>query len=324
MIRRLLKRLLGPALSTRLSRAVTRLSRAVTNVKAPAFYRSRRTGRLATRWLGPVHRRSRDLVEIDITYVCNLACFNCNRSVSQAPSRDHMSLAQIRRFLDDSRASGMHWKRIRLLGGEPTVHPEFLEIVNMLIAYRDVESPDTAIEVSTNGFGRRVRQTLARVPAAVRISNSMKESNIQPHFSTFNVSPRDLPEYQQADFSNGCWITQECGIGVTPYGYYPCAIAGTIDRTFGFDLGRKSLPVATDDMRKELETFCAVCGHFKDYLERGQAPPVTAQVTSATWARAYAAANVNPPALSRLPEARARQATDDRHAVADGVHLVRP
>lgn len=26
-----------------------------------------------------------------------------------------------------------------------------------------------------------------------------------------------------------------CGMGVTPYGYYPCAVAGGIDRIFGFN-----------------------------------------------------------------------------------------
>ena len=76
----------------------------------------------------------------------------------------------------------------------------------------------------------------------VHVNNTAKVTNVQPEFQTFNVAPIDLEGYQGANFSNGCMITQICGIGVTPYGYYPCAVAGAIDRTFGLNLGRKTLP----------------------------------------------------------------------------------
>ena len=188
------------------------------------------------------------------------------------------------------------------------MHPQFLEIMALLVEYRDGESPETVIEVNTNGFGRRVNQLLDRLPSGVVIKNSMKTSNVQPLFSTFNVSPRDVPDYDNADYSNGCWITERCGTGVTPYGYYPCAVAGGIDRIFGFDLGRKTLPKADDNMEAELRKFCSVCGHFK----RRQEAMVDGPVMSTTWKQAYANAKAEGPHLSRLPEAGVSPELPDR------------
>lgn len=252
-----------------------------------------------TSLLGPRHRRSRDLVEIDITYACNLDCFNCDRSCHQAPSGDHMSLGQILYFLDETRLNRIQWRRISVLGGEPTLHPQFQEIMKLILEYCEKYSPHTRVVVVTNGYGDRVNNTLIHLPARVKVRNTAKKSQIQRDFNTFNVAPVDVQEYAGADFSNGCWITEGCGMGVTPYGYYPCAVAGGIDRIFGFDLGRSTLPEPDDDMEQQLRAFCTYCGHFK--LPTAQ--PLVGSVMSPAWSLAYARSRREPVVLSRLPEA---------------------
>lgn len=244
-------------------------------------------------------RRSRTSVEIDITYACNLRCFNCNRSCTQAPTGDRMSLGQTLYFLEESRQRQIRWKSIRLLGGEPAQHPQFLEIVDSILAYRCEFSPDTIVEVSTNGYGPLVARKLAQLPPEVKVNNSAKSSDRNPpRFTTFNVAPVDLGQYANEDFSKGCWITQSCGMGVSPYGYYPCAIAAGIDRIFGLNLGRKHLPDANDDMRQELQAFCSLCGHFKP--ETGEV--LQGPVMSTTWQKAYDRIRREVPVLSYLPE----------------------
>lgn len=257
-----------------------------------------RIGPSPTRLLGPRWRRARELVEIDITYSCNLRCFNCNRSCEQDPSNDHMSIAQVRQFLEESRAAGNPWKRIHVLGGEPTNHPQFVEIMNLIVEYRDKYSPSTSIELTTNGYGERVSRMLSHVPPSVQINNTSKTTRVQTEFCSFNVAPIDLKEYAAADFVNGCPVTRLDGIGVTPYGYYPCSVAGAIDRSFGLNLGRRNLPKANDSMKQELRAFCALCGHFK--LPTWEA--LTGPIMSPTWVEAYARSHQDPPTLSRLPE----------------------
>jgi hypothetical protein len=209
-----------------------------------------------------------------------------------------MSLEQVRHFLEEGRASRVQWKYMGVAGGEPTTHPQFLEIMNLILAYRARYFPKARVLLFTNGYGERVNKVLSLLPPGVQVENTAKTTRVQAHFRTFNVAPMDVEGYGGADFSNACYVTWLCGLGVTPYGYYPCAVAGAIDRTFGLDLGRKTLPEPDDPMIAELRTFCALCGLFK--------PPTGEQlsgpVMSSTWVQAYARSRQNPPTLSRLAE----------------------
>ena len=235
--------------------------------------------------LGPEYRRSRSRIELDITWACNLTCPNCNRSCPQAPTTDRMRVEQVRQFVKESRVAGQRWERIRLLGGEPTLHPEFADIIAVLIAYKREFSPETVLEISTNGYGSAVAARIAALPPEVSVNNSHKEPGVQPEFAAFNIAPQDLPAYRGVSWKNGCSIITSCGFGLTPKGYYPCAIAGGIDRIFGGDRGRTSLPSQDDDMVDLLEEFCPKCGHF----QRGAHEPLLGPVASATWTAAYAA-----------------------------------
>jgi hypothetical protein len=271
------------------------LVRAISEVRSRP--RTWRLGRLPTRLLGPRWKRSLDSVDIDITYACNLRCNNCNRSCSQAPTAEHMSLGQVAYFLAESRARGIRWARINLVGGEPTCHPEFLDIVGLVLRHCDEFSPATAVEVFTNGCGEQTKRMLNRLPARVRVDDSAKTGSAQPGHVAFNVAPVDLSRFARTDFANGCWVLQDCGLGVGPYGYYPCGVASGIDRIFGFDLGRKVLPEPGDTMDKELRVFCPLCGQFAAPT-RGAGGPVA----SPTWAGAYERWRREPRRLSRLPE----------------------
>ena len=108
-------------------------------------------------------------------------------------------------------------------------YPDLLEILALLLEYKKHSSPGVRIEIFTNGCGNKVASILSKVPIDIEINNSMKtgDKNV---FIPFNKAPKDSILFKNADFSNGCWQTSECGIGVTHYGYYCCDIAGSIDR----------------------------------------------------------------------------------------------
>lgn len=253
-----------------------------------AKWRHFRVGRLPTKLLGSQYTRSRNKIEIDITYACNLRCYNCNRSVRQAPERLHMPLAMVTDFVDSSISRKKQWKRIRVLGGEPTIHPEFQAIIGELLRYRK-SYPNCLIEVVTNGHGEPVEAQLAQLPKDIWVENSRKSSNIQPDFGPFNDAPVDDPRYANKVFRNGCAIVEDCGMGLTPLGYYPCAVAGGMDRVLGETLGRESLPSDGDSMEDILESRCRLCGRFRDghYVPRNFRPPLTEERISPTWAKIY-------------------------------------
>ena len=224
---------------------------------------------------------SHDFVEIDITYRCNLKCFNCNRSCSQAPSRAELPVAVIAGFIEQSLARGVPWKRIRLLGGEPTLHSRIFEIVDLLSDYQAHHNPGVRLVIGTNFYGRAVHRVLARLPGNVRIQSTLKTSR-NNLFKPFNMAPCDRAGYRWADFAGGCRIISECGLGLTPSGYYMCAVAGGIERLFHYRLGRERLPAADDDLTDQMAAYCRLCGHF------GFQWPTRKPKMSATWRRAYA------------------------------------
>ncbi len=238
-----------------------------------------RTSKLITKILGPQYRRSRKDIEIDITYNCNLRCFNCNRSCRQAPTKKNMSLEQIERFIKESKDKNIKWRKISLVGGEPCLHPNILKIIDLVLDYKKKFSKQTKIYLVTNGL---IKNILKEVPKSINIVNSEKQSSAQDGFESFNVAPIDLKKYKNKDFKNGCKILKDCGMGLNMYGYYPCAVAGGIDRIFGFNAARKHLPEKNDQMFDQLNTFCKLCGHFKKH------DIINKEKKSITWEKAYA------------------------------------
>lgn len=234
-----------------------------------------------TKLFGPQYIRSPTLIEIDITYRCNLMCTNCNRSCTQAPSEEEVTVGQIEEFVKESIDNNIKWKQIRLLGGEPTLHADIYTILRLLLTYKKKYNPNVRIIIGTNGFGNYVKKVLAKLPKEIEIQSSFKDSRDPNYFFPFNIAPKDDFLYMNADYSNGCWILSECGTGLTPLGYYPCAVAGGIDRIFNFGIGRKKLPLHNDMMTDQLQIFCRLCGHFRFSL------PTKKEKISHSWKIAY-------------------------------------
>ena len=241
-----------------------------------------------TRLLGPQFRRNRHRIGIAITYACNLRCHNCDESSAQAPADTQMSIEQIQQFVDQSAAARYRWDLIEIAGGEPTMHKDFLRILDILREYRDQYSPHTVIKVLTNGAGDKVKQVMATIPSDVLVWNSQKEGKrqIELKHATFNVAPEEIEQYQNSDFRNACEWTEKCGTGLGPTGYYHCPVAAGMDRIFGSNSGRTSLPSLEDGMEDLAERFCQKCGYFLRHAEYKK--PLDKPLISPVWQSAYA------------------------------------
>ncbi len=244
------------------------------------MYRFVRSQSQVTKILGPLYIRSKKSIEIDITYNCNLRCHNCNRSCGLAPSNEEIAIEQIEEFINESISKNIKWQKIKILGGEPTLHTRFFTILRLLLWYKKNYNHDLHLIVATNGFGNYVKNVLAKLPKGVDVENTFKSSR-RPIFFPFNLAPVDSVLYNNVDYSNGCKIISEDGIGLTPYGYYPCAVAGGIDRIFNFRIGRKKLPSLNDLMTDQLRILCRYCGHFKVSF------PTRREKISDTWKIGY-------------------------------------
>jgi hypothetical protein len=209
-------------------------------------------------------------------------------SSAQAPDDTQMTVEQMQRLVDEWAAAGYRWDRIDIAGGEPTMHKDFLEILDILRVYRSVHSPQMRIKVLTNGAGKRVQQIMAQIPSDVEVVNSQKEGKRQVELghATFNLTPEEVPKYANVDYRNACKYTETCGTGLGPSGYYHCGVAAGIDRIFEWNIGRQSLPSEEDGMEDLAERFCRKCAYF--LKETGYKEVLAKQVTSPAWKDAYA------------------------------------
>lgn len=226
-------------------------------------------------------------IEIVLTQKCDVKCHSCDMSCSQAPSDEQMSVEQIKKFIYESITMKKKWEQIRIMGGEPTLHKDIIEICNLLADYKRKFSLKTEVCLLTNGYGPQVEEILEQLPKQIKIINSNKKSAIQEHFYSYNVAPVDLPEFRsrQIRFSRGCQVSELYGIALTRYGYYPSSPSSGIDRVFNMDIGIKSLnKVTRARLKEQLNRLCRYCGHFKqnyEYKDKAN------EFISKTWEDAY-------------------------------------
>jgi len=183
-------------------------------------------------------------IELNITMQCNLACPNCNRLCHIYRDRtEHMSVDQIKRFIEQARMGG-GIKKLKILGGEPLLHPQFVEICNLLTTAAS-EGVIQYIKVETN-------QTLKipNINPSKLICFKGRKIQKKKHQPTL-WSPQDLGVNSPGI---PCMQVSKCGYSLDKYGYLPCSPAIMISRLFGLDLYRYEFP-------KEVWGLDELCKH---------------------------------------------------------------
>ncbi|MFM9035636.1 MAG: mycofactocin radical SAM maturase [Mycobacterium sp.] len=92
----------------------------------------------------------------ELTYACNLSCVHCLSSSGRRDPRE-LSTAQCKAIIDELEAMQVFY--VNIGGGEPTVRPDFWELVDYATAHR------VGVKFSTNGV-RITREAAARLAAS--------------------------------------------------------------------------------------------------------------------------------------------------------------
>lgn len=169
--------------------------------------------------------------EFHLTYNCTLACRACSRACFLVkPHTENMTYDDINEFM--KQAGEINFKPgIIMIGGEPTIHPDFLKIVEKTKKWNE-NFPDGGnyVQIYSNGFTPKSRDLCLgakRMNASIfkdewkNASRRGDEDGPEWDLNMY-VSPKDagLP-YKGKCY---CHSSAVCGLGVDHNGYSICPI----------------------------------------------------------------------------------------------------
>src|SRR3990172_567027 len=96
-------------------------------------------------------------IELNITFQCNLKCPGCNRLCNITELDKPMEVKQVRLLIEKLREENVKLIRTKVVGGEPTLHRNFLEICRVLGENTDIAGK---VSVNTNGTMMHMFQSL--------------------------------------------------------------------------------------------------------------------------------------------------------------------
>lgn len=249
----------------------------------------RRTELLITGAHDPDEQRKFRHIELEINTACDLACFACDR-FSDTTNSPNMTLAQVRLFVQESLALRWQWDRIRILGGEPTLHPQLCEIVEELIKYRYFY-PKCFIQLLSNGRGKLAHHREWLIYRGVDPHIEGKQPGVTPSwFNNTRIAPIDRNPSIGEVPPCGIFGVYGCGIGLTRHGYFLDGAGASVARVSGLNVGVMHLANVTwQAMMEQAKVLCRLCGHWNpdDHLETKKVTE-TGEVTGNYWKQAIA------------------------------------
>lgn len=219
-------------------------------------------------------------VELNITLRCNQACANCNRLCHLYPDRkediDPEAIAQWIAYL---RVTGQTVNRVKVVGGEPLLHPQFRDIYCLL--GEAVNSGEIkAVKVDTNGT-----LPIPSLPKYRGVRIGGRKPRRKEHLP-YLWSPMDLGEQIPR---HPCDMPRLCGFSLDNRGWLPCSPAIMIVRSFGLEhLYKRDMPTKPWG----ISDICRHCIHaMPDEWKRMHCKPlgsITAaeKAPTVSWARA--------------------------------------
>jgi len=206
-------------------------------------------------------------INILVTNICNLSCGGCSQQCGYIPKEKlwNIPLGQLKwniELLIDVRKGDPG--RIGLFGGEPTLHPQFDEMLSLLLAY-----PEASFQVYTNGRELGSERTKNRNNLDFRVD--FKDKSTQRDFLPTQVAPMDIIGIENKMHYWGkakkhCHMWKNCASIIYNNKAYFCEAPAAWDlmndEDHGWPLKWGVDPFARTDkeVATQAENFCYRCG----------------------------------------------------------------
>lgn len=191
-------------------------------------------------------------LQIEITNACHMACSNCTRLVPHVKTPFFISLEDFEKaaaaaasfITEGERDLQGRGKLVSIMGGEPLLHPQFPEIVNILCKY--VPRPQnrgifTSKDWKTQShpkygpFRPHVEKLVGPHEKEGRegggwLGWNMHLESMKVHHQPVLTASEDLvkDEKRRWELIENCWLQRSWSPSMTPKGFFFCEIAGAM------------------------------------------------------------------------------------------------
>lgn len=230
-----------------------------------------------------------EIIEIDITNACVHACSNCTRFCGHHKKGFFMSFDEFKNAVDSlDNWNGM----VGIIGGEPTLHPEFERFADYLREHRvkknvkEARGPiyDMQLHIMANANYNK-----SNVVLLSSLSNSYYKhfevindtfsfqllndhENACEHQSLLmNRNELEIPDNEWIGKRDACWIQNTWSATITPKGAFFCEVAGALDMLFdgpgGWKVEKDWYKRTPEDFKDQLH-WCEMCSGCLDVPKR--------------------------------------------------------
>lgn len=242
------------------------------------------------------------IIQIDVTNACVHHCSNCTRFCGLHKKPFFMDFETFQRAVDSLDG---YVGTIGLMGGEPTLHPEFEKMARYLAkkrpplrtnamlrpqarfmdAIHDLEGEHTfphpclgGMRQTVNGPGlwSSIGETYKKYYEVIQdtIQYQALNDHVNPMYHQPALITRkalEIPDKEWLSLRDNCWIQNIWSASITPKGAFFCEVAAALDMLFD---GPGGWPIEQGWWKKEPEEFgsqlqwCELCGLALDTFMR--------------------------------------------------------
>lgn len=221
---------------------------------------------------------SNDLIEINITDRCNLSCINCHQLCGFNKNLIHsdLSVSDIDSFIKDCIFNGKKWRRIGIIGGEPTLNKDIVSMMSLLVS-NAAALGDPQIIIYTNGSTWKNKNHEKIVKELIGLGfcygsksfssgklvlcDSNKDNGKVYHNVMYFISPKDVRKNSNLE-NMDCQEIKQCGLSLGPDGVFICHHAYAFSKIKKQKSKIKSISEINDSLiMEQLKDNCTHCGY---------------------------------------------------------------
>lgn len=202
-------------------------------------------------------------IQIEVTNACHFRCANCTRLLGHQKKPYFMPIEQIEKAIDSLEG---YEGGIGIMGGEPTMHPQFLAICELM---RKKVGPWRSA-LWTSGFKWKEYRDVIKKTFLYGVSyndHSSPEQSHQPILVAIDDVMTD--KKLMRELIDDCWIQRCWAPSINPKGGFFCEVAAAMDLTFqgpgGYPLEPGWFKKTPEQFRDQVERYCKRCSAAMPY-----------------------------------------------------------